>query len=669
MLNSLKIISFLILLAVFSSLNLFGKTSDIKFTPKLTVDDFVVDSDLIDAELSPNGRYLAVIYNKEATRYLFIKDLEAEGFPITGKIVDKVIRPYFVKWANNERLIVQLKVPYDTDDVIEDSKKNEFDINEYKTFDKTVSVDIHAKDLVLLQESKTIDSSVVHYLPDEPDHILMPYYVMGALHIDKVDVYTGKAELIAKGKRRTFNIIFDDAGNPKYRLDYLSIARVVEVFEYQKDGSWTEVEQFDFQEHDQDYFGKEGEVFFGLGEELSLIYRHKNVETGFYEIIEKNMAKKKSKIVARHDDKDITGLIKDSRTNEIIGYKTLDDTIQRYYFNSKRQMQYDALASQIGDDNVDFYWPSRTSNKAIAITHGRNNPGFFDIYNASENTLTPIGISREKFSGESLGIPAKAYIPMRDGKKIRSYILFPPHYEPGKKYPMVVLPHGGPQARDSSTYDDFAQFISTRGYIVLQPNFRGSTGYGKDFEEMGYKQWGKLMQDDITDSVKFMINKGYAYKNKVCIVGASYGGYAALMGAIKTPDLYKCSVSINGVTNLVKQIQYDIRMAPLRYKKKIRNAVYSQIGDPSIDREMLETNSPVLNAEKVDIPILLIAGSIDRVVPFTESRNMFEKLQKLKKDVTFIKLKNADHNAMKKNKDKRKVYTEVEKFLNIHLNY
>ena len=227
----------------------------------------------------------------------------------------------------------------------------------------------------------------------------------------------------------------------------------------------------------------------------------------------------------------------------------------------------------------------------------------------------------------------------RDGQLIRAYGLLPADYESGKKYPLVVMPHGGPHARDRSTYDEFAQFIATRGYVVIKPNFRGSTGYGKAFEEAGYREWGGLMQDDLTDAVDYLVRQGVADPERICIVGISYGGYAALMGAVKTPDLYQCTVSINGVGHLPRIIGSQIRRA--EDDDRAREIMHERIGNPKTDEDLLELNSPTLQADKIRIPVLVIAGGEDNVVPVWQSRSLVKAFERNDVEHRYIELDDA----------------------------
>jgi dipeptidyl aminopeptidase/acylaminoacyl peptidase len=239
-------------------------------------------------------------------------------------------------------------------------------------------------------------------------------------------------------------------------------------------------------------------------------------------------------------------------------------------------------------------------------------------------------------------------------------LLLPPGYQTGKQYPLIVMPHGGPQARDRADYDGFAQFLSTRGYIVIKPNFRGSVGSGKNFEQAGYKLWGQRMQDDVDDAADFMIRKGYADPKKIGILGISYGGYSALMGSVKRPDLYKCAVSINGVTHLRDMIESD--------KKDVDDPALfdkywlQRIGDPTADKKMLDDNSPALSADRINIPLLVVASEKDDIVPLAQAKTLVKALDKSNKPYSFIKLKESGHNPFTVKKDSEIVHREVEKF-------
>jgi dipeptidyl aminopeptidase/acylaminoacyl peptidase len=221
----------------------------------------------------------------------------------------------------------------------------------------------------------------------------------------------------------------------------------------------------------------------------------------------------------------------------------------------------------------------------------------------------------------------------RDGVKIEAYLTLPKGGKE-KNLPTLMFPHGGPIARDSKAFDYWAQFFANRGYAVLQMNFRGSAGQGLEFRNSGLKKWGKEMQDDIEDGALELVKRGITDPNKICIVGASYGGYAALMGVVKTPDRYKCAISVNGVSNVFDLVK-DNRAFWRTY-----NVVDEQIGN---DNKTLREISPVNYAKKIKAPVLLIHGELDRQVEIKHSYQMRDAMEKAGKNVQFIEQAGEDH--------------------------
>jgi dipeptidyl aminopeptidase/acylaminoacyl peptidase len=221
----------------------------------------------------------------------------------------------------------------------------------------------------------------------------------------------------------------------------------------------------------------------------------------------------------------------------------------------------------------------------------------------------------------------------RDGLEIEAFLTLPKG-RPEKKLPTLMFPHGGPIARDSEAFDYWSQFFASKGYAVLQMNFRGSAGQGYSHMKAGLQKWGKEMQDDIEDGARYLIDQGIADPAKIAIVGASYGGYAALMGTVRTPDFYKCAISFAGVSDVYELVR-DSRAFWLNY-----NVVDEQIGR---DRKHLEEISPINYVDKIKVPILLIHGESDRQVKPFHSEEMHKKLQKAGKPVEFVSLPDEDH--------------------------
>ncbi|MBW6491819.1 MAG: S9 family peptidase [Lentimicrobium sp.] len=249
-----------------------------------------------------------------------------------------------------------------------------------------------------------------------------------------------------------------------------------------------------------------------------------------------------------------------------------------------------------------------------------------------------------------------------DGLKIPAYLTLPKGKE-AKNLPLVVMPHGGPWARSGWGFNSYAQFLANRGYAVLDPNFRGSTGYGKKFTNAGNKEWGRKMQDDITWGVKYLIDQGIVDAKKVAIMGGSYGGYATLAGLAFTPDVYACGVSIVGPSNLITLLN-----SIPSYWESIRKIFYERMGDPSTPEGQadLEKMSPLFSASKISAPLMVVQGANDPRVKQHESVQIVVALRDRGFPVEYIVAPDEGH-GFAHPVNNIAMLAAVEKFLSKHL--
>lgn len=264
------------------------------------------------------------------------------------------------------------------------------------------------------------------------------------------------------------------------------------------------------------------------------------------------------------------------------------------------------------------------------------------LYDVESDQLLGLPARYQNIPDEAVG-PYRAFTySAQDGLEIPAIITYPPSSaETRSMLPTIVLPHGGPAAYDKIDFDWMVQYFASRGYLVFQPNFRGSSGFGYDFQTAGDGEWGGKMQDDITDGVRELIAAGLTDPDRICIVGASYGGYAALAGGAFTPDLYKCVISIAGVSDLEEMLDWITRRRghshwTLSYWEKT-------IGNGETRNDWLDARSPSQNAEAFTAPVLLIHGDDDTVVPLDQSQRMRRALNRAGKEVEFVRLRGEDH--------------------------
>jgi dipeptidyl aminopeptidase/acylaminoacyl peptidase len=297
---------------------------------------------------------------------------------------------------------------------------------------------------------------------------------------------------------------------------------------------------------------------------------------------------------------------------------------------------------------------------------GPSDPPTYYLVDLKTHQASSIGGEYPDLASAKLGTVSSFTYKAHDGTAITGYLTLPPQAHDSPP-PLVVLPHGGPASRDVD--DDFEwlrQFLATRGYAVFQPQFRGSSGFGDSFEQAGDHQWGLLMQDDLTDGVRALIEKGQVDAHRIAIVGFSYSsgyaGYTALAGAAFTPDLYKCAISVNGISDLPRYLGFMIQMAG-QYSDQV--AYWRRkIGDQA-DPSLIE-RSPDHKADKISAPVLLLYSDSDAFVPINQSQLMAESLQKAGKSVQIVAIPNADH-GLSRSPARLRVLEEIDKFLQDHL--
>jgi len=308
------------------------------------------------------------------------------------------------------------------------------------------------------------------------------------------------------------------------------------------------------------------------------------------------------------------------------------------------EANFQRIESTFPNSKVSFIEATRDRRKLLAKISGNEGAGTYVLFDASINKLIEMGSQYPNISVEDIGqIKAISY-KARDGLKIPAIVTWPTNTKTKtqrKNLPLLVFPHGGPEANDSIGFDWWAQYFANRGYLILQPNFRGSTGFGQEHLEAGYGKWGREMQDDVSDGVKALITAGYADPNRVCIMGASYGGYSALAGGAFSPELYRCVISVAGVSDLPRMLDDDKR----KYGGNHWVARYwqEQIGDSKKEREKLDAISPINFASNFSAPILLVHGVDDTVVPLKQSIIMHKALESAGVQSDLVKLKGEDH--------------------------
>ena len=357
-------------------------------------------------------------------------------------------------------------------------------------------------------------------------------------------------------------------------------------------------------------------------------------------------------------------LVRHPRTRMLIGGGRDEETGVRYEFldpQAARRWQSVERAFR-GKAPQLMSWNDALSQVVVFTDTGE--AGQYHLVDFDRRTADIVADAYPAIAPEQVGAVRSIHYAARDGLDIPAYLTLPPGVTDPSGLPLVVLAHGGPASRDVAGFDWWAQALASRGYAVLQANFRGSTGYGRAFLEAGYGEWGRKMQTDLSDGVRWLAAEGIIDPARVCIVGASYGGYAAMAGLTLDSDVYRCGVSVAGVSDLRRMVNWEAEQA--RHKNNQTVRYWNRfMGAARLNDRALDALSPAFLAASVDSPLLLIHGRDDTVVPIEQSRVMAEALRRAGKPVEFVELPGEDH-WLSRSATRQQMLAETVRFLEVN---
>lgn len=503
------------------------------------------------------------------------------------------------------------------------------------------------------------------------EHIFMPAFVgrrPARLHLLRANLNTGQAKIYARGNEDTLDWFVDDAGNVLAREEFDNAANQ-HIVRSKVSGKWkiifaekTPLPNLNFVGVSSDY--------------RSLVYTSENNPQHDGTLFRMNLEDgttgplRLAPLQQNPDSQNEPGQVRDidriltqNLKRAVLGVQ-LSGLMPKYEFADLAiQKAMDRVSTLVDGNSV--YLSSNTDDwsKILFMVSGPDFANQHLLYDADDSSLKLIGVGYDAIAKEHIGQVTAIRYPARDGLKIAAILTWPVGVEDRTKLPVLVLPHGGPESYDRVRFYWWAQYFARKGYLVLQPNFRGSTGRGVKFRDAGRGEWGRKMQDDISDGVQTLVTTGHADPERVCIMGASYGGYAALAGGAFTPERYQCVISIAGVADLSRMI-HDTRFKR-RGSHWVVNYWQKLIGDSRRERDKLEAISPVNSAADFEAPVLLLHGKDDTVVPFRQSRLMQKVLKKAGKSVELIPLKGEDH-WLSRSQTRVAMLTAIDEFLETH---
>jgi len=638
--------------------------------PRITLEDLHSDIRRPDVAISPSGRYLAgVVVGKDSSAVTVTDLATGETRNIVGvgkdamaKQTEAVISEVF--WKSDGRLLFRMGI-YPRDGARFRLRLD----NIGRVGSRLLAVDRDGRNMVSLLADTThramsgaLDlGSIASFLPHQPDHVMMTVDGLRGRSLFRVDVRTGQGELVDPPSPAVIGWWLDVEGAPIVRIEASS--GTIRLRRKDAEGRWKVFYKVRWRELEDrpdyvpvgpsDVAGEYYVLARPEGRERTGLYRYDLTRESFGEP------------VVEHPRYDLVSAVISRDGKRVLRYCYIEH-VRICRFADPRIEEHMTSVRRYFDDsaNVSIYDAAEDESVLLLRVDGPHHPPSFHSYRVDRRRLDSIGPMREPLQGKAMPRASVVEWKARDGLALTGYLTRPPGAPASEPLPLILHPHGGPEARDWLTFDPWVQYFTARGYAVFQPDFRGSDGYGRSFVALGHGQWGRAMQDDLTDGVRHLIDRGIADPRRVCIVGASYGGYAALAGAALTPDLYRCAVSVAGVSDLAEFIAWR------KWKWGADSEGYTywltSIGDPKRDAEKLAAVSPARLAAAIKAPVLLIHGDQDGIVPIAQSLAMQKALGKVGRKTELMTLVDEGHWGWSIDNERR-VLIGIDRFLWEHL--
>ncbi len=584
-----------------------------------------------EVAISPDGKHFASLTRQDGEDYFVVSEV---GGKVIGGARTGVFKARDVRFISNNHVVL-----------IASETTSAYGFHGKWEHSGAVSYNITTKKMQSLLRgtddlfpAQTGLGNIVGRLKDT-NKVFMPAFIGAAtsdpdMNLLRVDLDTGRGAVVSRGAYYTIDWFVDEDGIVLAREDWNDEDNDFRILT-KKDGALETV-------YRETNTAAPTYVVTGVtADKSALIVTSRPRGTQFIQLLKMSFDGKLSAPIFSPPDKQVEQIAAD--VNRVIAGVRYSGMYPSYEFFDPEltQAMKDVAALNPESATTLINWTADFSKLLLQVEAGRRAPSFW-LFDRRARTMTRLASAYFSIGDHDIGPVTTIEYKARDGRRIPSIVTLPPGAELGSApLPLIVMPHGGPETYDAVGFDWMAQYFASRGYLVLQPNFRGSEGFGEDHRKAGHGEWGGKMQDDVTDGVNLLVKYKWADANRICIIGSSYGGYAALAGGAFTPDLYKCVAAIAPVSDL------SMMLAQERRENGSDSAIYEYwtdlIGDRSKDKARIEAISPVNAAANFKAPVLLIHGLDDTVVPYAHSSKMEAALKKAGKPVRLVKLRGEDH--------------------------
>ncbi len=621
---------------------------------------------LSDAKLSPNARYLAAIYGAPGRRSsLMVIDIQQKTSKLVAGYSDGDIGRF--NWVNDKRLVFDL-----TDKTVAQGGI-------------TMGMGLYAvdRDGENLRQLVTRRGTPIPVTASRNDRKLLPWYTymlsdQGAQDSDSIYVASDEYKDLRTGEIRNVNLLhlntvtglyqtvkrpanvdywmLDHKGEPRLAI---AVENGIQTIHYldPANGQWRVLSSFDTYKRGRDAF-----IPLGFGSDGTLYASSQgDKDTAALYTIDLASGKPNPTPLVVAPGYDITGRLIRS-AGKVLGVRIRTDSDRTVWFDPAMEAVQKKLDAALrGTVNLMSFPSGNHSEWALVTAFSDVQPLMYYVYNVKTGELDKVGDTYPGIDPASMGEQDPVRYKARDGMEIPALLTLPAGG--AKNAPLVVLVHGGPYVRGTTWgWNPQTQFLASRGYAVLEPEFRGSTGYGATHFKAGWKQWGLAMQNDIADGARWAIAQGIADPKRICIAGASYGGYAVLMGLVNDPDLYKCGINWVGVTDI--NLLYDEHWSFFSdvSEQWKQYGMPELVGDQVKDAAQLKATSPIQQAAHIKSPLLLAYGGSDRRVPIYHGRKFLEAIKPYNKQVEWIEYEDEGH-GWRLPANRIDFWGKVEKFL------
>ncbi len=610
---------------------------------------FFRDPLLSQPVLSPSGNQIAAIHSQDSLRTVIVR--ESRGGDI--RRIWGLSYPGFslrrLGWPGEDQVLVGVEMPHPKA------------IGVRARASRLVSIPLDGSQWKYLGEKwlhqayTNFQDNIVDWLPTDPDHVLLGLHepLQPGMSVFKVNVRNGRKSYAVQHRPSIRDWYADHRGVVRAGVGRRRVGR--KYFFYARA---SEAEGFE-KIIEYDPFEEDGFYFAGFSEDPWILYVMSNADTGRDALYTYDLrARQLGELVYSHPEYDLSHIVSAPDSDRLLAVRYWAERPEQYILDEawrQEQARIDAQLPHTVNFVVQF-----SEDQDMAILHASSDvqPPRYYLYDRTAGELQLLFDAYPDIKPDALSPMRSVSYTARDGTLIHGYLTLPCGREP-QALPAIVLPHGGPTTRDVWGYDRQVQFLASRGFAVLQPNFRGSTGYGNDFQVRGYQQWGLSMQDDVADGARWLIEEGIASPERIGIYGVSYGAYTAVMALVKTPGLFRAGAGFGGVYDLFSLLDDDEWYGLEDYNLPL-------IGDSWADRERLAATSPVHQAERIQAPVLLAHGTEDWRVHVRQAQNMADALRGAGKSVE-LHLYDKEIHGFHDERNRIDFYGKLAEFFERHL--